>query len=207
MKSINQSKTTTVDNSAKNQTETPESRFNEDIANANLRLAWDRINHKTFVMRMDIHIPEELEPEKISTFAQKFVEIEKNEGYDPTYIVARKGNTDGNSNFHMALLLDGNKTSDISPHIENAKKVLQDVIGPEYSAEERVAPCNLGIIVDSDLGKADMPGLKAIQSELSPLAMEDPNADKADKEFFHTEFISIPETLGGETFYETKVVR
>ena len=49
--------------------------------------------------------------------------------------------------------------------------------------------------------------LKAIQSELSPLAMEDPNADKADKEFFHTEFISIPKTLGGETFYETKVVR
>ena len=175
----NNIKTTSLDNSAKNQTETSEPRFNEDIANANLRLAWDRINHKTFVMRMDIHIPEEFEPEKISTFAQRFVEIEKNEGYDPTYIVARDGNSDGNRHFHMGLLLDGNKTSETSQHIENAKKVLQDVIGPEYSAEERVAPCNQGILVDSDLGKADMPGLKAIQRELSSLAKEDPNADKA----------------------------
>ena len=200
----NNIKTTSLDNSAKNQTETPESRFNEDIANANLRLAWDRINHKTFVMRMDIHIPEEFEPEKISTFAQRFVEIEKNEGYDPTYIVARDGNSDGNRHFKMGLLLDGNKTSDTSQHIENAKKVLQDVIGPEYSAKERVAPCNQGILVDSDLGKADMPGLKAIQRELSSLAKEDPNSNK---EFFHTRFISIPETLGGETFYETKVIR
>ena len=203
----NNIKTTSLDNSAKNQTETSEPQFNEDIANANLRLAWDRINHKTFVMRMDIHIPEGLEPEKISTFAQKFVEIEKNEGYDPTYIVARDGNSDGNRHFQMGLLLDGNKTSETSQHIENAKKVLQDVIGPEYSAEERVAPCNQGILVDSDLGKADMPGLKAIQLELSSLAKEDPNADKTNKEFFHTRFISIPETLGGETFYETKVVR
>ena len=200
----NNTKTTAIDNSAKNQTETPEPQFSEGIAYANLRLAWDRIEDKTFVMRINIHIPEELGPEKISTFAQRFVEIEKNEGYDPSYIVARDGNSDGNRHFHMGLLLDGNKTSETSQHIENAKKVLQDVIGPEYSAEERVAPCNQGIIVDSDLGKSDMPGLKAIQGELSPLAMEDSNANK---EFFHTRFISIPETLGGETFYETKVFR
>ena len=38
---------------------------------------------RVFVMRLDVHMPQEIAQEMIKTFNQRFIEKEKNSGYDP----------------------------------------------------------------------------------------------------------------------------
>ena len=66
---------------------------------------------KVFVLRMDVHIPQELVLQTISAFNHRFIEKEKIAGYDPLYIVAREISFGKRIHHHMALFLDGNRTN------------------------------------------------------------------------------------------------
>lgn len=94
---------------------------------------------KVFVMGMDIHFPKDLNPDLIVEFNQRFIALESRDGYDPKYFMS-KGEHDskGDTMFYMGLIFDGNMTHNTTEHFQNAKKVLQKVIGPKYSAENRV---------------------------------------------------------------------
>ena len=92
---------------------------------------------KTFVMRLDVHLPKEMQQDKILHFNHRFIEKEKNAGYDPKYAMAREVSRKGNTHYHMALFLNGNKTKSIYWHIKNAEAVLQNVVGKEMIDQKK----------------------------------------------------------------------
>ena len=165
----------------------PQFSFNEEILRTNIALLVDslRTHSKIYVMKMDIHLPQSIDSEKISTFARRFVEKEKIDGYDPAYIVARDGNTNGNTNYQMGLILDGTKTEKASAHIDNAYKILQDVIGPEYSADGIIKKNNAGIIVDAQgVAREKYAHFDEACRQLNLLAKEDHATKENSKTFF-----------------------
>ena len=167
----------------------PQFSFNEEILRTNIALLVDslRAHSKVYVMKMDIHLPQSIDSEKISTFMRRFVEKEKIDGYDPAYIVARDGNTNGNTNYQMGLILDGTKTEKASAHIDNANKVLQDVIGPEYSADGMIEKSNPGIVVNAqDIAKEKFADYDEAYRQLSLLAKDNPTAKEKGKAFFYS---------------------
>ena len=77
-------------------------------------------------MRLDVHLPEGTDQSKIMVFNHRFIEKEKNQGYDPAYVMTREiGEEKGNIHYHMALFLNGQKTESIKPHLDNARKILR----------------------------------------------------------------------------------
>ena len=113
--------------------------MNKHILFALDNLLDDYISHhsKTFVMRLDVHLPKEMQQEKILHFNHRFIEKEKNAGYDPKYAMAREVSRKGNTHYHMALFLNGNKTKSIYWHIKNAEAVLQNVVGKEMIDQKK----------------------------------------------------------------------
>ena len=163
--------------------------FDEEILRTNIALLIDslRTHSRIYVMKMGMHLPQSVDSEKISTFAQRFVEKEKKDGYDAAYIVARDDNTNGNTNYQMGLILDGTKTKNASAHIDNANKILQDVIGPEYSADGMIEKSNPGIVVNAqDIAKEKFADYDEAYRQLSLLAKDNPTAKEKGKAFFYS---------------------
>ena len=84
---------------------------------------------KVFVMRMDIHLPQEIEQSLIMDFNHRFIEKEKNAGYDPLYIMVREYSSEKHIHYHMGLFLDGNRTNNPYQHFQNARIVLGNICG------------------------------------------------------------------------------
>ncbi len=145
---------------------------------------------KVFVMRLDIHLPQEIAQDMIRSFNQRFVEKEKNAGYDPYYIVVREVSTMKHIHYHMALFLDGNMTRSTYQHIQNAEHVLQNVIGPEYNARGLVDQCNNGhrngIMVERNA--IDQTDLNEVLRQLSYLAKIDQKENVQGKTFFYSRY-------------------
>lgn len=112
------------------------------IALDNLLDDYIRHHSKTFVMRLDVHLPKEMQQDKIRDFNHRFIEKEKNAGYDPKYAMAREVSRKGNTHYHMALFLNGNKTKSIYWHIKNAEAVLQNIVGEEKKDEAWIERCD-----------------------------------------------------------------
>lgn len=113
-----------------------------------------------FVMGMDIYLPKELDKKIVSKFKQKFIAMEKYKGYDPKYYIAQGYDSlNGEATYNMGLILDGNKTDNITEHVENAKKVLQKVVGPEYADKVKIdlpihpSSSEKGVIATQDNGE------------------------------------------------------
>ena len=86
-------------------------------------------HRRVFVMRMDIHLPQEIAQEMIRTFNHRFIEKEKNAGYDPFYIMVREYSSEKHIHYHMGLFLDGNRTNNPYQHFQNARIVLGNICG------------------------------------------------------------------------------
>ena len=95
---------------------------------------------RVFVMRMDIHLPKEMFQGVIMDFNHRFIEKEKNAGYDPLYIMVREKSSEKNIHYHMVLFLDGNKTNNPYTHFQNARIVLRNICG-DYGC---INECNDG---------------------------------------------------------------
>ena len=127
---------------------------------------------KTFVMRLDVHLPKEMQQDGIMKFNHRFIEKEKNAGFDPVYAMARELSSKNNIHYHMALFLNGNKTKSIFKHIKNAETVLQHVVGEERKDEAWIERCNKGhrngiLLNRNNLNSYD---LQEVQRQISYLA-------------------------------------
>ena len=143
---------------------------------------------RVFVMRLDVHMPQEIAQEMIRTFNQRFIEKEKNSGYDPLYIMVREVSPQGNIHYHMALFFDGNQTRNTYPHFQNAERVLQNIIGSEYNASGLIDQCNHGhrngiMIERNAINQFD---LDEVLRQLSYLAKIDQKENVQGKTFFHS---------------------
>ena len=132
-------------------------------------------HNKVFVQRMDIRFPLELQQKGIIRFNKRFIEKERNAGYDPDYIFVRELSKNKKIHYHMALFLDGNKTMRTYEHFQNAENVLQNVIGEEYSVKGLIDRCDRGhrngiMLNRNNLNQDD---IKEVQRQLSYLAKED----------------------------------
>ena len=141
-----------------------------DVLNSSLKK-----HNKVFVQRMDIRFPLELQQKAIIKFNKRFIEKERNAGYDPDYIFVRELSKKKHIHYHMALFLDGNKTENTYQHFRNAETVLQNVIGPEYSVKGLIDRCDRGhrngiMLNRNNLNQGDM---KEVERQISYLAKED----------------------------------
>ena len=144
---------------------------------------------KLFVMRLDIRFPRGTDQRKISTFNQRFVEKEKYRKYDPKYIAVREISSQGNVHYHIGLLLNGNITDGTHVHFENAKIVLQNIIGSGHSVCGLIDKCNHGykngiMLSRKDINAGDTTALEEVRRQLSYLAKKDQKQDVKGKRFF-----------------------
>ena len=84
---------------------------------------------RVFIVRIDIHLPKEMFQGVIMDFNHRFIEKEKNVGYNPLYIMVREKSSEKNIHYHMVLFLDGNKTNNPYQHFQNARIVLRNICG------------------------------------------------------------------------------
>ena len=142
---------------------------------------------KTFAMRMDVHLPEGTDQSIIMVFNHRFIEKEKNQGYDPAYVMAREiGEEKGNIHYHMALFLNGQKTESIKPHLDNAWKILENIRRAENKEGGMIDACNRfgrnGIMVKRD--DSDPRNLQAVQQQMSYIAKAGQKANVKGKTYF-----------------------
>ena len=92
-----------------------------------------------------------------------------------------------------ALFLDGNVTRNTYQHFQNAERVLQNVIGPEYNASGLIDQCNHGhrngIMVERNA--TDQTDLNEVMRQLSYLAKIDQKENVQGKTFFYSRFTSL----------------
>lgn len=157
--------------------------MNEKILNALNTILNDYIDRhsKTLVIRMDVHPPEEADPNMIMKFNHRLIETEKYHGNDPAYITAREVKKNGKVHYHMALFLNGQKTENTHYHFEYAKRILNNVAPGGY-----INYCNDGhrngiIINRSD---TDLKNLHEVQQQISYLAKKEQKENVIGKTFF-----------------------
>ena len=145
---------------------------------------------KVFVMRMDIHLPQHLSQFYIMDFNHRFIEKEKNAGYDPLYIMARELSLEKNIHYHMGLFLNGNKTNNPYQHFENARIVLGNICGSYGCINE----CNDGHRNGIMLERNMMPynDLFEALTQFSYLAKVNTKEDVPGKTFFYSKVPILP---------------
>jgi len=143
-------------------------------------------HNKVFVQRIDIRLPLEFQQKGIIPFNKRFIEKEKNAGYDPKYIIVRELSKNKNIHYHMTLFLDGNKTENTYQHFKNAETVLQNVIGKENNIKGLIDRCDRGhrngIMLERNA--TDQTNLNEVQRQLSYLAKRDQKQNVKGKTFF-----------------------
>ena len=149
---------------------------------------------KVFVLRMDVHIPQELVLQIISDFNHRFIEKEKIAGYDPLYIVAREISFGKRIHHHMALFLDGNKTNHPYQHFENARIVLRNYCGSYGEINECSDNLRNGIMIDRN--STTYNNLYEVLRQISYLAKKTQKDNVPGKTFFYSKVQIIP--LGEE---------
>ena len=81
---------------------------------------------KIFFMRYDVRIPDGVPISDNKTFRDFMANFMKNlsrQGLSPQYIAVREQVGDNHPHYHVALMLDGEKTRSIHSHIRTAKKL------------------------------------------------------------------------------------
>ena len=87
---------------------------------------------QTFVMRFDVHLPNDVDAADNSLFSKfqaHFIKKEKRAGYDPEYVAVREKSEKSGVHYHEVLFLDGRKTQMIYNHIKNANDALNSALG------------------------------------------------------------------------------
>ena len=145
---------------------------------------------KVFVLRMDVHIPQELVLQVISDFNHRFIEKEKIAGYDPLYIVAREISFGKRIHHHMALFLDGNKTNNPYQHFQNARIVLKNYCGSYGEINECNDNLRNGIMIDRN--STTYTNLYEVLRQISYLAKKTQKDNVPGKTFFYSKVPILP---------------
>ena len=87
---------------------------------------------KVFFMRYDVRIPEGMYIEDNKTFRDfqaNFIKNLSRQGLKPQYIAVREQSKEKHQHYHVALLLDGQKTQSIHNHIQTAERLWDSTLG------------------------------------------------------------------------------
>ena len=139
---------------------------------------------RVFVMRMDIHLPKEMFQGVIMDFNHRFIEKEKNAGYDPLYIMVRENSSEKNIHYHMVLFLDGNKTNNPYQHFQNARIVLGNICGSYGCINECNDGHRNGIMLERNMTPYN--DLCEVLFQISYVAKKDQKQDVTGKTFFYS---------------------
>ena len=145
---------------------------------------------RVFVMRIDVHLPQEMNQSLIMDFNHRFIEKEKNAGYDPFYIMVRELSTEKNIHYHMVLFLNGNKTNNPYQHFQNSRIVLGNICGSYGCINE----CNDGHRNGIMLERNMMPYNDLFEAliQFSYLAKVNTKEDVPGKTFFYSKVPILP---------------
>ena len=97
---------------------------------------------KVFFMRYDVRIPEGMYIEDNKTFRDFQANFMKNlsrQGLKPQYIAVREQSREKHQHYHVALLLDGQKTQSIHNHIQTAERLWDSALGLHNQQNRREA--------------------------------------------------------------------
>ena len=145
---------------------------------------------KVFVMRMDIHLPQEMDQSLIMDFNHRFIEKEKNTGYDPLYIMVREYSSEKHIHYHMGLFLDGNRTNNPYQHFQNARIVLGNICGSYGCINECNDGHRNGIMIERNT--ATYNDLFEALIQFSYLAKKKTKEDVPGKTFFYSKVPILP---------------
>ena len=87
---------------------------------------------KVFFMRYDIRFPEgytHADNGVFREFQSKFMKNLSRQGLKPQYIAVREQSKEKHQHYHVALLLDGQKTQSIHNHIQTAERLWDSTLG------------------------------------------------------------------------------
>ena len=87
---------------------------------------------KTLFMRYDIRFPEGYDHADNGVFREfqsKFMKNLSRQGLKPQYIAVREQSREKHQHYHVALLLDGQKTQSIHNHIQTAERLWDTTLG------------------------------------------------------------------------------
>ena len=149
---------------------------------------------RVFIVRLDIHLPQEIAQEMIRTFNHRFIEKEKNAGYDPLYIMVRELSSEKKVHYHMVLFLDGNRTNNPYQHFQNARIVLGNICGSYGCINECNDGHRNGIMLERNM--TPYSELYEVLHQISYLAKTDQKENVPGKTFFYSKVNTIP--LGEE---------
>ena len=138
---------------------------------------------KTFCMRYDIRFPQEeynhTDNKKVREFQATFMKTLKREGYRPQYVLVREQSREKHQHYHGVLLLDGNKTQNITKHINTAERLWNKALGLEYEVQPGNQRAGHGLIDDCTHDRQGSPHENGIM-----LRRDDPLFDEKQKEAF-----------------------
>ena len=145
---------------------------------------------KVFVLRMDVHLPQDMNQCAIMDFNHRFIEKEKNAGYDPLYIMVRELSSEKKIHYHMVLFLDGNKTNNPYQHFQNARIVLGNICGSYGCINECNDGHRNGIMLERNM--TPYSELYEVLRQISYLAKTDQKQDVPGKTFFYSKIPILP---------------
>ena len=149
---------------------------------------------KVFVLRIDIHLPQEIAQRVITDFNRRFIEKEKNAGYDPLYIMVREYSSEKHIHYHMGLFFDGNRTNNPYQHFQNARIVLGNICGSYGCINECNDGHRNGIMLERNTVTYN--DLFEVLIQFSYLAKIKTKEDVPGKTFFYSKGPILP--LGNE---------
>ena len=147
---------------------------------------------RVFIVRLDIHLPQEMDQRVIMDFNHRFIEKEKNAGYDPLYIIVREYSSEKHIHYHMGLFLDGNRTNNPYQHFQNARIVLGNICGTYGCINECNDGHRNGIMIERNT--ATYNDLFEVLIQFSYLAKIKTKEDVPGKSFFYSKVPILPLT-------------
>ena len=134
-----------------------------------------RAHNKVFVFRIDVQAENNAE---FSQFNQRLMQSEKRAGIDAGYVAVAERDGKGKIHFHEVVLLDGNKTRSIIPHVKKANRIMNNLRGlPSDYNNGLIDDCNSpsnpqpnGIMIRR--GDRDLTNLRNAYRQASYLAKE-----------------------------------
>lgn len=137
---------------------------------------------KLFGMREDVHLPEGSDQSLIMKFNHRFIESQKNKGYDPAYVMVREVSDEGKTHYHMALFLNGQKVESTYNVFKDAERILFNVAGPGGSINHCDKGHRNGIMVKRD--DPDPRDMNELKRQFSYIAKVEQKENVKGKTFF-----------------------
>ena len=144
---------------------------------------------KSYFMRYDVRLPEGLDHTDNGLFREfqsKYIKNRSRKGFKPQYVAVREQSKEKHQHYHVALILDGQKTQSIHNHIRTAERLWDLTLGlPEKEN-------GYGLIDDCTTSRS---GEKQVNGVM--LRYDDPwRPDKKDDCFRRASYLAKTNTKG-----------